>query len=355
MWADVRQFLAGVTFARPRLLWLSLVPAVLSVIALVAARRQRVVLGVLGRPAAVYGLLTRPGRPSRIGRLALFFAWGLLVFGAAGPRWGTGGADGVAVGRDVVIVLDLSRSMLADDTSGPRTRAELAIAAAGDLIDALQIRGGHRAAVVVFAARAKLLVPLTTDYNHLRTKLADLDPANPPPEVRPTDDSKSGTRIGAALAAAVAAHDARFPGYQDIILISDGDDPADDREWVAGVSAARAAGIPVSTVGVGDPDQPSVVTVRGQPLEFELQPGVPSPVQTKLHEDVMRAIAEESRGVYLPARRDLPRLGEFFRTKIEPNPSRDLTDDALPQPKDRSAWFLGIGLVCLAIGWLRER
>ena len=65
----------------------------------------------------------------------------------------------------------------------------------------------------------------------------------------------SGTRIGEALKAAVAAHDKRFPGYQDIVLISDGDDPADDREWVRGADEARKAEIPVHTVGVGNPDE----------------------------------------------------------------------------------------------------
>jgi hypothetical protein len=48
-------------------------------------------------------------------------------------------------------------------------------------------------------------------------------------------------------------------------------------------------------------------------------------------------------------------VGEFFRTKIEPQPSRVLSDDLLPQPKDRSAWFLMVGLVFLIVGWLRER
>ncbi|HET6574936.1 MAG TPA: VWA domain-containing protein, partial [Fimbriiglobus sp.] len=355
IWADARQFLAGVRFARPLLLWLSLIPVALSVVAFLAARRQRNALARVGRPAAVFGLLTRPARPRRLGQLALLLAWTLLVLGAAGPRWGKGDDDGVAVGRDVVIVLDLSRSMLAADMSGPPQRWQAAVAGAQDLIESLRVHGGHRAAVVVFAAKPKLLVPLTTDYDHLQTKLAELDAAHLPPELRPDEGAKSGTRIGAALAAAVAAHDPRFPGYQDIILISDGDDPAGDREWAKGVSAARQASIPVHAVGVGDPDRSSPIFVNGRQLEFAGPDGKSRSVQTRLHEDVLKAIAEEGRGHYLPARREVPRLGEFFRTQIEPNPSRELTDDALPQPKDRSAWFFGFGLLCLAIGWSREK
>ena len=198
-------------------------------------------------------------------------------------------------------------------------------------------------------------MPLTTDTDHLQAKLAELDAVHLPPELRPDEGAKSGTRIGAALVAAVEAHDSRFPGYQDVILISDGDDPAGDREWVTGVSAARQASIPVHAVGVGDPDRDSSIFVRGQLLEFAGEDGVPSPVPTRLREAVLNSIAEDGRGLYLPARREVPRLGEFFRSKIEPNPSRELTDDALPQPKDRSAWFLGLGLLCLAIGWWREQ
>jgi Ca-activated chloride channel family protein len=354
-WADVRQFLAAVRFARPGLLWLSLVPVALSVVAFLAARRRRNALARVGRPAAVFGLLTRPARPGRLGRLALFLAWTLFVLGAAGPRWGQGQDDGVAVGRDVVIALDLSRSMLAADMGSPPHRWQAAVAGAQDLIESLRVRGGHRAAVVVFAAKPKLLVPLTTDYDHLQTKLAELDADYLPPDLRPDEGAPSGTRIGAALAAAVAAHDPRFPGYQDIILISDGDDPAGDREWAVGVSAARQASIPVHAVGVGDPDRSSSIFVSGRLLEFAGEGGVPSPVQTQLREVVLKSMAEEGRGAYLPARREVPRLGEFFRTQIEPNPSRVLTDDALPQPKDRSAWFFGFGLLCLAIGWWRER
>ena len=354
-WADARQFLTAVRFARPGLLWLSLVPAVLSVVAYLAARRRRNALARVGRPAAVFGLLTRHARPGWLGRLALFLAWTLLVLGAAGPRWGRGDDDGVAVGRDVVIALDLSRSMLAADMSGPPERWQAAVAGAQDLVESLRARGGHRAAVVVFAAKPRLLVPLTTDYDHLQAKLAELDAVHLPPELRPDEGAKSGTRVGAALAAAVEAHDPRFPGYQDVILISDGDDPAGDSEWVTGVSAARQASIPVHAVGVGDPDRGSSIFVSGRLLEFAGEDGVPSPVQTRLREDVLKSIAEDGRGFYLPARREVPRLGEFFRAKIEPNPSRELTDDALPQPKDRSAWFLGLGLLCLAIGWIRER
>src|SRR5438105_3957754 len=166
-WAGARQFLAAVRFARPGLLWLSLVPVALSLVAWAATRRQHGRLLALGRPGAVAALNTRPRRTNRLAGLAVVLGWWALVLGLAGPRWGKGEGEGVAVGRDVVLVLDFSRSMWAADMASPAApeRWQAAVAGSRDLVDALQRSGGHRVAVVVFAARPRLVVPLTTDFD----------------------------------------------------------------------------------------------------------------------------------------------------------------------------------------------
>ena len=157
----------------------------------------------------------------------------------------------------------------------------------------------------------------------------DIDGKYPPPEIRPgAGEVVSGTRIGEALKSAVAAHDKRFPGFQDIVLISDGDDPAEDKEWIRGADEARKAEIPVHTVGVGDPDQDFILT-----FGEELAP-------TRLREEPLKQIAAETRGRYIGARRDVPQLAEFFRANLEPLPSREVSDEALPLPKERYPWFL---------------
>src|SRR5262249_12692324 len=179
-----------------------------------------------------------------------------LILAVAGPRWGTDTSQQATSGRDLVVVLDLSRSMLAEQPSreerGRRVLLELA--------DSLQRRGGHRIALVVFAARAKLVCPLTHDYDHFREAVRRQDASNLPPELRPTsNDDPSGTRIGAGLRAALGAHDPQAEGFQDILLVSDGDDPAGDEEWAEGAAQAKAAGVAVYCVGVGDPAKPSPI------------------------------------------------------------------------------------------------
>jgi Ca-activated chloride channel family protein len=326
---------------------LALLPA-LGLVALLAARRRRKALAQLGDPFAVRAL-TAPPRWQRLRSLCWTLGLTLLVVGVAGPRWGRDWNQPAAPGRDLVIVLDLSRSMLAEDVLP--SRQERAKQALRDLSFALQRRGGHRLALVAFAARPRLVCPLTHDLDHFREALAGLDAALPPPELRPTAESPSGTRIGAALELAAEAHDERFRGFQDILMISDGDDPARDEEWRAGAEAARRLGIPVHTVGVGNPDADSPIPLGpDQYLQHQRQP-----VRTRLHERPLREIARLTDGTYTPARTQVLPLAELFRERLEVRAERDEAEDVLPAYRLRYAWFLGPAALLLATEMLLGR
>ena len=79
----------------------------------------------------------------------------------------------------------------------------------------------------------------------------------------------------------------------------------------------------------------------------------PETVRTRLHETPLITIAEETRGQFVPVRQSPPALGEFFVSQIEPRSSRELSDDALPQPKERFAWFLAPAVLLFTMCWLR--
>src|SRR6188768_2214540 len=136
VWADLREFLAGVRFARPGLLWLSVLPIAVAVLAFISEWRKRKAVQAFGRPAAVAGLHT--SRPTRqwLARSLLGLGWTAAVLAVAGPRWGKGADDGTAVGRDMVVVIDLSRSMQTTDLSKSGTRWQAAVQAVEDLIEA---------------------------------------------------------------------------------------------------------------------------------------------------------------------------------------------------------------------------
>jgi Ca-activated chloride channel homolog len=314
---------------------LALLPALGVLASLDARRRRRVLASIGGTPA----LATSRHGPQAL--RGLFLLLGLVALGvaAAGPRWGRDLSQLVAQGRDLVVVLDCSRSMLAETPS----RFERAQAGLLELADTFRRVGGHRVALVTFAARARLVCPLTHDYDHFRDVVLDLDPQTFDSDLGPVSDSPSGTRIGLALREAIRVHDERYTSAADILLLSDGDDPVHDGEWKSGAEAARAAGIPVYTVGIGDPDMASIIPLDSLPLRH-----AGKEVRTKLEETPLRSIADATGGRYFPTRLKPIALGGLYLDAIAARPQRDDADDNLPVNRDRSAWFYGASFGLLA-------
>jgi Ca-activated chloride channel family protein len=327
--------------AHPEALWLlALLPA-LGLLGLWSWRRQRRALALLGGGLALHRLTSAQRGPRLLSRACLGLGLLALVAGVAGPQWERQDVE-TARGRDLVVVLDLSRSMLAEQPS----RQERALKALRDLADAVQRRGGHRLALVAFATHARVVCPLTHDYDHFRNALDRQDAAEPPPDIRPRPgDAASGTRIGEALRLAVSVRDPNFPGGQDILLVSDGDDPAGDGEWAKGAAAAHKARVPVHAVGVGDPERSYPIPVEGSFLRHDGKV-----VETGLHEQPLEEIARRTGGVYIPAQtRPLP-LGRWLREVIEPRKAaRPDEEDVLPVYRQQYPWFLGPALALLAL------
>jgi Ca-activated chloride channel homolog len=323
---------------------LSLLTLVSVLSALLLRRRRQNRLARFGSRLALQALGSGRGGFRWLRRLSVTAAVLLLLAGMAGPQWGRDWTQLAAPGRDLVAVLDMSRSMLAQDVLP--NRFERARQALVDLSYSIQKRGGHRLALVVFAARAKIVCPLTNDYNHFRLALGDLDPLHLPPDVTPAGpESVSGTRIGAGLQLAALAHDPQFRGYQDILLLSDGDDPVDDQEWRTGAALALARRIPVHTVGIGDPAVDSPIPLGPNKLlrhDHEV-------VTTRLKEQPLELIARATGGTYTPARTgDLP-LGELFRQRIEPAGSHDPEGNLPSLYEQHYPWFYGAALALLSL------
>src|SRR5260370_27619215 len=106
-----------------------------------------------------------------------------------------------------------------------------------------------------------------------------------------------------------------------------------------GLNSIAESEIPVSVVGIGDPDRDSEV------------PAYPD-ATTRLRDKPLREIARKTGGHYLDARTEPPRLSEFFRHRIESKDGTTPTGDPLPLPHPRQAWFYGAALLLFAVGWL---
>lgn len=330
-------------FAQPALLLALAALPVLLLLALHAARRRRRALESLRVwPWHADLVLLCAGR-RRTQTALLLAGLALLTIGAAGPRWGRDWSAAAMPRRDLVVVLDVSRSMLARDVLPDRLqRAKHALATLADMI---QQTGNRRLALVIFAGRARSACPLTYDYDFFREALAASDADDPLVAPVASGRSQSGTRLGAAIQLAAQTHEPGAVGRQEILLLSDGDDPAADGEWRAGTAAARAAQIPVHVVGLGDPQHASEIPIAGRPLV-----GLDGrPVLTRLDEGTLRAIAAETGGLYVPARTADFDLGQLFRSAIETRMIREETQDVLPQYRLRYAWFYAPAFFLLAM------
>src|SRR5438132_976589 len=163
-------------FASPEALTALAIIPLLGLLVWHARRRRRRLLASLGDPNAL-SVAHRSRRGWRGASWAV--ALGLLVIAAAGPRWGQGPSPPTMPGCDIMLVVDLSRSMLARDALPNRlARAKESLE---ELVDHVQAHGGHRLGIVAFAGRAQIVCPLTNDYDHVRTKLAShtADPLPP--------------------------------------------------------------------------------------------------------------------------------------------------------------------------------
>jgi Ca-activated chloride channel family protein len=273
---------------------------------------------------------------------------GCLVVALAGPFAGDMEMSRQFAGRDLMIALDLSRSMNAEQPS----RLERALRVLRTIADdRRRLPAGTRVGLVVFAAEPMLVFPFTRDFDHLRAKLDEFVAGDRPVEVRGTAETfVSGTRLGAALSLALESIPQATPGRAEILVVSDGDDPEADDEWKLGLNAARTRGVAVSTVAVGNPDAAATIPYRDDVLRHDGKIVTSAVDRTRLAE-----IAEQTGGTaYTVDRGDLP-LAALIARKWERSPlPAELTDAEIASRRVlRWPWVL-VALVILLADFSRS-
>ncbi|MDP6526050.1 MAG: VWA domain-containing protein [Kiritimatiellia bacterium] len=234
----------------------------------------------------------------------------LMMISAARPRWGQREETVFTRGRDLLIALDVSRSMLANDVHPDRLRR-----AKADLMDLIGELGGDRAGLLAFRHKAVLLCPLTTDYAYLRQSLEAVDIDSAP---------RGETDIGDAIVKAMDAFDNEEGSHKAIILISDGEDLTGGATEAARQAAEK--GILIFTVGFGatsgsripNPDK------RGEFYRYKGED-----IVTKLNHDTLNEIAGITGGGYLPVQTagvSGTTLGTIYRTRIRQVAEQDLEE-----------------------------
>ena len=257
----------------------------------------------------------------------------LSLFAASRPQWGKSMEKTVTRARNVVIAIDVSRSMLAEDVRP--NRLERAKADVADLIDSLE---GDRCALVAFRRTGVAVCPLTTDHGYLRSALERMSPESAP---------RGETDLGSAIRTALATLDPAADDHNAIILISDGGDLRG--EALKNAEAAKKRGIPIFTVGIGDPK-------RGATIPSEDGRGVVKfdgkPVTVKLEEAALDAIAKASGGSYVPlatAGTAETTLGAIYRRRLRQIALMEQNEEE-SRLGERYQFFVIPGLVLLIIG-----
>lgn len=318
-------------FARGLWLWLLLLIPVFFIGRGVAYWLRRRRLASLGDDDLVRRIVPSYSVAKGWIRTALFSAgFFCLVVGLARPQIGAKLKERTTRGAEVVIVLDVSNSMLAEDYSPNRLeRAKLAISR---IVDRLS---DDRIGLVVFAGRSFVQLPVTTDYISAKMFLGSISTSSVPVQ---------GTAIGDAITTAIRCFSPQSEKSRAIIVITDGENHEDDA-----VSAARDAasvGAVVYTVGVGSP--------QGQPIPYEgglLKDSEGEIVVTRLDENALQEIARAGGGAYVHAGNDEfglnPIIDDIRRMEDE-----EFSSQVFEEYDERYMYFFGAALVFFVLEML---
>lgn len=273
----------------------------------------------------------------------LFAAIAAIIVALARPAWNPQPQTVRREGRDVVFVVDVSRSMLAEDLAPNRLeRAKLSIR------DCLEGLNGDRVGLIAFAGTAVVKCPLTLDYGFFRTMLE---------EIGPNDISRGGTLIGDALRKALTeVFDTQERAFRDIILITDGED-----QESFPIEAAKQVGeakIRLIAIGLGDEKQGQRIPITDEQGRKTFLTYQGEEVWTKLDAATLGEMAKMTPdGKYLNVATgafDLKTIYAEFVSSAEKNALKNARITVLDE---KFQIFLGLGflLLCLEVLLVERR
>ena len=313
------------------LLALWMLPAV-AFLAIRARRKKVATARRFADPAMVERLMPALGgaRPwVKLGLLLLGLT--CLIVAAARPRFGVYFEKVTARGVDLFVLLDVSRSMLAEDVSP--NRLERAKADVRDLLGKLI---GDRVGLVAFAGKPVLKVPLTTDQGFFRMVLDDVDTDSAP---------RGGSLIGDAIRKAMEAMEERHDRDQVLVLITDGEDQ--DSFPLEAAEAARQRGIKIFTVGLGDPSDGSRIPVRDESGALRYVKYDGQEVWSKMDERLLKEVALTTGAAYVPARTTAYDLGGIYEDHLSGLSRGEIRTEKRKRYRERFQLFALLGLMFL--------
>lgn len=274
------------SFASPHMaVWLWLLPVIYLLFVLFLRARQRAMErfargSVLSEIAYSFDLKKRKAKD-----LLLLLSFAFMLFALLRPQWGFEWKEIRRRGVDIIIALDTSNSMLAEDVKPNRIRrSKLAI------IDFVKNLRGDRVGLIAFAGTAVTQSPLTLDYNGFLISLGDVDTYTVP---------VGGTSLASAIDRAIEMFDDSGVGERVLILITDGEDFGGGLDRA--VERARANEIKIFAVGVGSPEGELIPVPDDRGKSGFLRDRDGELVKTRLNELTLQKIAVQTGGMYVRA------------------------------------------------------
>ena len=259
--------------------------------------------------------------------ILIVFAFGVISFALANLRSPHGTEKVTRNGIDVMIALDVSKSMLAQDIKP--SRLERAKQLLGKLMDKLT---NDRIGIVVFAGRAYLQMPLTGDHGAAKMYLSAASP-----DVVPTQ----GTVIADALQMCNSSFNAKEKKYKSVVLISDGEDHDEGAIKMAGQMAEE--GIVINTIGIGSPEGSTIIDETTNEAKKDNNGNT---VVTKLNEEELTKIAVKGNGIY-QLFTNTDEVVSKLDAQLGSMDQRAVTEDSLVNYKNYFPYFLLAGLILL--------
>ena len=299
-----------------------------------ASRRRK--LKRMGDPELISQLIPYSSRRKRLFKVILFLvAFSSVILAMCNLQTGSKLTEVKREGADIIVCLDVSNSMMAQDLSPNRlTRAKYALE---KMIDMLE---GDRLGLVIFAGEAYVQLPITTDYSAAKMFLESVGPGMVPVQ---------GTKIADAIKKASESFSTDEGKNRAIILITDG-----ENHESAAIEAAEEAAkkdIMINTIGIGSQNGVPIPLVENGAIKGYRKDKDGQTIVTRLNSDLLKTIASKANGVFVQASQAdiglsavLDKIGELDKAQLE---SKMYTDY-----EDQFQWFVGIALVLFFIEFL---
>lgn len=263
--------------------------------------------------------------------ILLMLALAFFIVGTARPQFGSKLKKIKREGVELMIALDVSNSMMAEDIQP--NRLERAKRAISRLIDRLE---DDKIGLVVFAGESYIQLPITSDYNSAKLFLNSVST-----QIVPTQ----GTAIGAAINMAARSFTPEGEANKAIIVITDGENHEDDA--VAAAKQAAENGIVVHTIGMGLPEGSPIPVLRNGQKDY-LKDNNGEVVITRLNEAMLEKISSAGNGIYVRANNAQVGLNALF-DEINKLEKEEMESLVYSEYDDQFQYFFAIGLFLLLL------